>query len=219
MSIPKIIHQTFKSDKLPWLTRWQISKLRKNNPEYSYEFYDDRRIEVFIEKEFDLETLCLYKRLNIGAAKADFFRYAVLLRRGGIYLDIDSTIKGKLSNFILPEDEAIISSENNPGLFVQWALISAPNHPFMEKTVELVKKNIRTNAHPHDVHRMTGPTVYTTAVNEVILQNPDVQYRMLGIDYEGHLKFKYPLSKLLYKKGEHWKKMQLTKPVLRPEPE
>lgn len=219
MPIPKIIHQTFKSDKLPWLTRWQISRFRRNNPEYSYEFYDDRRINTFLAKEFDRETVDLYERINIGAAKADFFRYAVLLKKGGIYLDIDSTIKGKLSDFILPKDEAIISSENNPDLFVQWALIFAPNHPFMEKTLELVKSNIKANAYPHDVHRMTGPTVYTKAVNDVILHNPSVHYRRLGIDYERHLTFKYPLSKLLYKKGEHWKKMQLTTPVLRPESE
>jgi hypothetical protein len=76
-------------------------------------------------------------------------------------------------------------------------------------------ENIRQNAYPHDVHKMTGPSVYTEAVNQCIATNSDIPYRRLGIDYNGHLRFKYPLSKLLYQRGEHWKKMQLTQPVLK----
>lgn len=215
MPIPKIIHQTFKSSKLPFLTRWQISRLRKKNLNYQYEFYDDQRIERFISREFDQKTLNLYQKLNIGAAKADFFRYAVLLKKGGVYIDIDSTVNGKLDDFILPGDSAIISSEKNPGLLVQWALIFEPGHPFLKRTLQLVLENISNNTYPHDVHKMTGPSVYTKAVNQCIAADPDIAYRRLGVDYNGHLRFKYPLSKLLYQKGEHWKKMQLTRPVLK----
>lgn len=215
MPIPKVIHQTFKTSKLPYITRWHISRLRKNNPDYTYEFYDDNSIEAFLEKEFPAETLQLYRRLNIGAAKADFFRYAVLIKKGGIYLDVDSAIRGSLNNFIQPDDTAVISHERNPGLFVQWGLIYDANHPFLVKTLELVLDNIRLNKYPHDVHKMTGPQVYTDAINQSLQENPGIPHRILGTDYNGYLKFKYPLSKLLYDKGEHWKKQQLSKPVLK----
>jgi mannosyltransferase OCH1-like enzyme len=215
MPIPKVIHQTFKTSKLPYITRWHISRLRKNNPDYTYEFYDDSRIEAFIAEEFPADTLELYKRLNIGAAKADFFRYAVLSKKGGIYLDIDSAIKGSLNDFIQPGDTGVISNEGNHGLFVQWALVYAPNHPFLTKTLDLVLENIRLNKYPHDVHKMTGPQIYTDAIKLCLAENPGIPHRILGTDYNGHLKFKYPLSKLLYNKGEHWKKQQLTRPVLK----
>jgi len=217
MSIPKIIHQTFKTSRLPWLTRWHISRFRKNNPEYSYEFYDDERIDTFLLEEFGKDILALYKRIDIGAAKADFFRYAVLYKKGGIYVDIDSAIIGRLDDFIDVNDQAVISAENNPEVFVQWALVYQANHPFLQKTIEMVVENIKCNRYPHDVHQMTGPTAYTKAINECITSLPDVSYRILGTDYEGHFKFKYPLSKLLYQKGEHWKKVQLIKPVLKPQ--
>lgn len=215
MSIPKIIHQTFKTRKLPWISRWHISRLRKNNPDYVYEFYDDERIEEFLHLEFDPETRQLYRRLNIGAAKADLFRYAVLLKKGGVYLDVDSAIKGSLNSFIKPDDHAIISRERNPGLYVQWALVYEPGHPFLKKTLELVLDNIRNNRYPHDVHKMTGPQVYTEAIEACLTETPVAEHRILGYDYNGYLKFKYPLSKLMYNKGEHWKKMQLTTPVLK----
>lgn len=215
MSIPKIIYQTFKSDKLPFITRWHISRFRKNNPNYNYEFYDDARIESFLKEAYGAEILKQYQLLNIGAAKADFFRYAVLLKKGGIYLDIDSLIKGRLDNFILEDDIAVISEERNPDLYVQWALIFEANHPFLQKTMELMLQNIRNNNHPHDVHKMTGPTVYSEAIRQCLKENPNIPYRKLGIDYNGHFKFKYPLSKLLYQSGTHWKKQQVTRPVLK----
>lgn len=215
MSIPKIIYQTFKSHKLPLITRWHISRFRKKNREFRYEFYDDERIESFLREAYDEETFGLYKQLNIGAAKADFFRYAILLKKGGVYLDIDSSIKGRLNDFILPDDVAIISDEGNPDLFVQWALVFEANHPFLQKTMELMSDNIRTNKYPHDVHQMTGPSVYSAAIHQCLKENPDIPYRELGVDYNGHFKFKYPLSKLLYQRGTHWKKQQLTQSVLK----
>ncbi|MES2828559.1 MAG: glycosyltransferase [Bacteroidota bacterium] len=215
MSIPKIIHQTFKSSSLPALTKWYIARFRQNNPEYSYEFYDDKRVENFLFKEFEPAVIDAYKKIQIGAAKADFFRYAILMKKGGVYLDIDGYIYGKLSNFIKEGDKAIISKERNPNLYVQWALVFEPNHPFIVKTLEMVLKNISENRFPNDVHKMTGPSVYTEAVSACLKENPDISYKLLGVDYNGHLKFKYPLSKLLYQKGEHWKKAQLSKTVLR----
>jgi len=216
MAIPKIIHQTFKTSQLPFITRWHISRFRKKNPDYTYEFYDDARIEKFLSHEFDKEVFSLYKKLNIGAAKADFFRYAVLYKKGGIYIDIDSGINGRLDDFIMPDDTAIITREGDQSLFAQWALIFSAGHPFLEKTMELVMQNIRQNKFPHDVHQMTGPSAYTAAIKTCLDQLPAIPHRILGTDYNGHLIVKYKLGKFfLYEKGDHWKKKQLTTPVLK----
>lgn len=216
MPIPKIVHQTFKTAKLPLLTRWHISRFRKMNPHYAYEFYDDKRIEQFLEQEFDPELLSLYKRINIGAAKADFFRYAVLYKKGGVYVDIDSSINSSLDEFIKPDDSAIITHEGDASLFAQWALIYSPGHPFLKKTIEMVLENIRENKYPHNVHKMTGPSVYTEAIKAALKEEPTIPHRILGTDYDGYLKVKYKFGKFfLYKKGHHWKRHQLTTPVLK----
>ncbi len=216
MAIPKVIYQTFKSGKLPLITRWHVYRLKKKNPDYQYEFYDDTRIESFIESEYGSEIFDLYKRINIGAAKADFFRYAVLYKRGGIYLDIDSLIVKKLDDFILPSDEAIVSNEGHPGVFVQWGLIYNAGHPFLKRTLDKVIDNLKNNRYPHNVHKMTGPTAYTEAVKECLAEDPSVPHRFLGTDYNGYLVFSYPMSKFfLYKGKQHWKKESKVKPVLK----
>lgn len=83
MSIQKSIYQTYKTKNLPLLTKWHIKRLKKRNPEYDYYFFDDQMIIDFVKKEFSKEVFDLFMKINIGAAKADFFRYAVLYKRGG----------------------------------------------------------------------------------------------------------------------------------------
>ncbi len=218
MAIPKNIFQTFKTGNLPWITRFYISRMKKKNPDWNYEFYDDARILDFFEKEFPPEYLKAYKRLTIGAAKADFFRYAILYKKGGLYLDIDSYNKTPLNQFIKEDDVAIVSYEGNPGLYCQWALISDKDHPFLKRTLEKVLNNIQMHRYPHNVHYTTGPTAYTEAVNEVLKEHPQTAHRFLGTDFQGHLIFKYKLGRIfLYgKKSEHWKKKQHSQDIIKP---
>jgi inositol phosphorylceramide mannosyltransferase catalytic subunit len=218
MAIPKVIYQTFKNDKLPFLTKLHIKKIRRRNPEYDYQFYDDARIEDFMQTEFGSEVYQLYSRITIGAVKADFFRYAILYKKGGVYLDIDSLNITKLDKFILPTDTAIIALENNLEFFVQWALIFEAGHPFLKKTLEIVVENLKENKHPNNGHKMTGPTVYSEAIKECINQSPNINFRQLGVDYDGHFKFHYRFSKFfLYGllRKNHWQNQQTKMSILK----
>ncbi|MGL5062877.1 MAG: glycosyltransferase family 32 protein [Microcoleus sp.] len=218
MTVPKVIYQTYSSyDKIPLINRLSIKLMLSKNPEYRYEFYDDERIHIFIQREFDENTYYHYKKICIGAAKADFFRYAILFKYGGVYVDIDSTISKKLDNLIEVEDSAILTREKLTNFFVQWALVYDKGHLFLSKTLEKVIHNIATNRYPHDVHKMTGPAVYSEAIRECLASNPTISYREFGIDYNGYFRFKIPMSSLLYRKQEHWTKSQLTRSVLKDE--
>ncbi|MDI1232901.1 MAG: glycosyltransferase [bacterium] len=216
MSIPKVIYQTFKTADLPFITQWHIARLKKKNPDYKYEFYDDQRIEDFIAAEYSDEVLSLYQKIDIGAAKADFFRYAILYKRGGIYLDIDSLAIAPFHTFIKENDEALIAMETHPGVCVQWALIFASGHPFLKKAMDLMIDNLKHDAFPNDVHSMTGPTVYTAAITACLKSDHTIPYGLMGVDYQGCFKFHYHMSKFfLYRGLQHWKKAQLSRTVLR----
>lgn len=47
MAIPNNIIQTFKTNRLSFITRWYINRMRKQNPEWNYCFYDDECIVSF----------------------------------------------------------------------------------------------------------------------------------------------------------------------------
>lgn len=222
MAIPKNIFQTFKTKKLPWITRWHIWNIKRQNSEYQYYLYDDFDVQEFFRTEFPEEYLKAYNRMTIGAAKADFFRYAILYRKGGVYLDVDSGMSKPLRKLIRPDDVAILSRERQVQFYCQWALISDKEHPFLKRTLEMVLDNIKTHRYPHDVHKTTGPAVFSDAVNACIAENPNIPYRLFeGIEYRGYLKFKYKLGKffLYSKRSEHWKKKQHTQDIIKPEEE
>lgn len=218
MPIQKTIFQTFKTSKLPFITRWHVNKMKKINPEYDYQFYDDARIKAFIKEEFGEDVYALYDKIFIGAAKADFFRYSILYKKGGVYLDIDSLILKKLDDFILPDDSAIISLEDNRKHFIQYALFFEAGHPFLKKTLDVIMENIRENKYPYEVHRMTGPSAYTIAINECLKESTEIKYRQIGIEYDFIVKFSYRMSKTFlygFSRKNHWKRLSKHQTVLK----
>lgn len=216
MAIPKTIYQTYSSwEEVPPIARFHIWNMRRMNPAYEYVFYDDEGIIRFLTEAYEPEVYQLYSKLTIGAAKADFFRYAVLLKNGGVYVDIDSRVTGKLDKWVLPSDVAVITKEKNPGMYVQWALIFDKEHSFLKKTMEKVLDNIRTNRFPNSVHKTTGPSVFSEAIRECIEEDPDLPHRVYGCDYEGKINAKYWLSRFTFRNKEHWKLAQKTKQVVK----
>lgn len=216
MSIPKQIFQTFKNTNLSWITQYHIARLKRMNPEYAYHFYDDQMILGFLKNEFPPEYVQAYNRLMIGAGKADFFRYAILYKKGGVYLDLDAKVIKPFRDFVLDSDEAIISNEIDNSLFVQWALFFTPGHPFLEKTLKNVIINIQERTYPNNIHATTGPPPFSNAIRECLKNSPSASYRVMGMYYNGVIKEKYKLAKLaIYKnKKNHWKKLQLRQEVI-----
>jgi mannosyltransferase OCH1-like enzyme len=192
--------------------------MRRQNKDYRYEFYDDARIDRFLKEEFPPEVSNAYNKLAIGAAKADFFRYAVLYKYGGVYVDIDGAILRPLSEIIQDDDVAVLSRELHPRLFVQWALIYDKGHPFMLRTLNRCIENISINKSPHNVLYMTGPNVYSEIINESLEKNERVPFRIFGIDFERRKRAviipKHFLN-YIYSKRPNWREVQKTQAVLK----
>ena len=232
--IEKNIFQSWYTKKLHPLLQEKINKFKNLNSEYTYHLYDDNDMDIFVNKHFNGVIAECYNKLNIIVAKVDFWRYLILYKYGGIYLDMDSSIEKSLDELIKNEDQAIITAENNPNLYVQWALIFSKEHPILKKTIELICSNIKNNSYPNNIHKMTGPTVYSRAINHIhmelfntiiyhrnIKQETDItynmnniSYRLYGKDYNSYFCFKHNLHYLLYKNKKHWTQEQKEKPVL-----
>lgn len=192
-------------------------------------------MDAFVNEEYPGEIADCYNRLNIIVAKVDFWRYLVLYKYGGIYLDIDSDILTPFDDWIHESDTAVISAERNEFKFVQWSLIFSKGHPILKRTIDTVVRNIQTNKFPNDICKMTGPYAFTEGVlythyeyfNEVLnhrsityktdttYQNDDITYRILGIDYSPHLAFKYEECFFLYIQKNHWHYEQSEKELLK----
>lgn len=88
--IPKIIHQTFFSkEKVPQKV---YDNIRKYAPEYEHRVYDDTDCINFLTEHYTEDHVKRFKFLKQGAHKADLFRYCVLYKFGGVYLDIKTQL-------------------------------------------------------------------------------------------------------------------------------
>jgi mannosyltransferase OCH1-like enzyme len=118
-----------------------------------------------------------------GAARADFFRYLLMYREGGVYLDIKSGAKFPFNNIIFPDDEYILCHWELPaqteillnqyGEYQQWHIICKPSHPFLGAVIKSVMENIKTyrisdGIGKPGVLKVTGPIVYTEAIMPIV---------------------------------------------------
>lgn len=215
--IPKIIYQTWYSNDVPEPIQKEIDIMMNINKGWERKFYNDNDIENFIKKEYDEYTLKTYKKINIGAAKADFWRYLILYKYGGVYLDIDSIIVKPLDLLINHDTELVISRERNKDRFTQWLLIVSQGHEVLKKCIDKCMYNINNRSSINHVDKLTGPTVYTESLKEVFeneiyflndsILNTKYQEKHAifnGFDYEKLAKYKLSCSNLLYKNRKHW---------------
>ncbi len=197
--IPKIIHQTYFTKELAPEIELNIQKLKSENPEWEYRFYDDNDIEEYITKYYP-EIVNLYKRINskYGAARADLFRYLVIYKEGGVYLDIKSSTSKPLNEIIKLDDQFILAHWSVDVIgkhiyngkilaeFQQWHVISVSGHPYLKAVIENVCRNIKVyNVLFHEsgwlgVLKLTGPIAYSLAILPILNQH---QHR-IGIDQE-----------------------------------
>ena len=206
----------------------KIDIMKSMNPDYTYHLYTDEDMDNFVKETYPL-VYPYYNQLNIIVAKVDFWRYLVLYRYGGIYLDMDSSINGKI-----PFTDTTITAEKNPNMYVQWALVYAKGHPILKRTIELIVENIKYKRY-NEIHKMTGLTVYSQAIREIhfelfneplkhsmidyltdkIYKKDDVSYRVYGRDYNGLFTFKHEIANLLYINKKTWREEEREKQLLK----
>ena len=233
--IPKILYQTWDTNMFAKSVKKRLEIIKQNYTGYNYQFFLDNDMDTFVETHYPGEIWECYKKLNIIVAKVDFWRYLVLYKFGGVYLDIDSDLRWHLDDMIHEGDDAIISAETNPGIFVQWMLAFRAGHPILKRVIEIVVLNIKQNKYPNDIHKMTGPSAFTEAVqgvhqelfgeclqhnkielgDDVTYEKNEVKYRVLGIDYNGFVTCKIPECFTLFEGRKKWHHMQKEQELLK----
>lgn len=209
--IPKVLYQTWFTKSLTELTnttREVMMENKKLNPDIHFKLWDDADVEHFMKKEFTGEVYEAFKNINpkFGAAKADFFRYCVLYKHGGLYLDIKSQLRIPhiFGRIILPNDTCVLDKrkklepfrqEWRYGTYEQWFLAFAPGHPYLKRMIERMVRSIREKVNiqvegehkvKYAVMRITGPDALAAAIHDAIV---DVGLQHREVDYKQWVKY------------------------------
>lgn len=102
--VPLQIFQTWNTRKLPPKMSECVERLKQMNPEFDHYLFDDADCRDFIKENFDTKVVWAYDQLIPGAYKADLWRYCVLYKMGGIYLDIKFKCEPDFSLMELTKD-------------------------------------------------------------------------------------------------------------------
>src|SRR5262245_51589591 len=87
-TVPRRIIQTAKSGDMPLIQRAAVANVRLLNPDFEYLFFDDARVEEFIDAEFP-QYRPVFDAFPARIQRYDFFRYLAVYHFGGFYLDTD----------------------------------------------------------------------------------------------------------------------------------
>eukprot|EP00241_Pyramimonas_parkeae_P000729 CAMPEP_0114247346 /NCGR_PEP_ID=MMETSP0058-20121206/12974_1 /TAXON_ID=36894 /ORGANISM="Pyramimonas parkeae, CCMP726" /LENGTH=1002 /DNA_ID=CAMNT_0001360647 /DNA_START=399 /DNA_END=3407 /DNA_ORIENTATION=+ len=178
--IPKIIHQTFKSNTIPGKLKPLMQSWREFNPNYEIRFYDDAACRHFVATEFP-EYFEAYQSLPKDVERADFFRYMVVLRFGGVYADIDTECRVPVDNYVRASDTLVVGWENEFASddeafarhfvrrrqILQWLFMGVPGHPVLRGVCDRIARVAKfrfSNNTNRDTLERTGPGMWTDMV-------------------------------------------------------
>jgi mannosyltransferase OCH1-like enzyme len=210
--IPKYIHQIYisqaqNSTSVPDELIQNRNNLISRNPEFSYTLWTHKDIHDAIYDWYGWNILSAYLKINphYGAARADFFRYLLIYKKGGVYFDIKSGPSKSLEDVFSPTDGYILSQWDNTlrpvdcglhpeladipgGEYQQWFIISEAGHPYLEAVIKTVLRNIYLYRRDtfgvgrEGVLRTTGPIPYTLAIQSIIDQQ---KHRFIKSESDG----------------------------------
>ena len=149
-SIPKVIYQTYKSKDL--IPQKVYDNIKKYAPEYKHIIYDDNECRNFIKENFGDELVDLFNNLQPTSHKADLFRYLILYKNGGIYLDIKIELIKPLKDIFINDNITYTILSKIPNSCMQGVIITPKNNPLFMKLVQLIKNNPKAPYLSHTYH-------------------------------------------------------------------
>jgi mannosyltransferase OCH1-like enzyme len=140
-------------------------------------------MDAYVSSNFEATVVQVFTSVHDPILKADYLRYLILLREGGVWADVDVLPHRPISEWI-PEQyqhsvNLVVGIENDhhkqpiwPNSpysvqLCQYTLLAKPNHPAMRKVVDQVTQGLLyTLDRPgrfsfEDVMGTTGPFVFT----------------------------------------------------------
>lgn len=189
MSVPKIIHQFWMGDKPPPTNA--MNTVKNMNPDIEYMFWDEEKCKELLPIKHKYQTkIDLMEELN---GKCDMYRWYILKKYGGLFIDADILCLEKIDDFMFNEPFFCWESEKmRPNLCATTVMAFTPEHPIPTMAIEYILNNRITSPAWISV----GPQLLTKVYN-MCKENKNVKVNVLpsyvflpdhltGLKYTGH---------------------------------
>jgi mannosyltransferase OCH1-like enzyme len=184
--IPFNIFQTWHSKKIPVRMMQNILSIKKNNPGFQYFFFDDQNCDKFIEKNYGPDVIQAYRKLIPGAYKADMWRYCVLYKMGGIYLDIKYGSVNHFKFINLTEKEHWVLDKDGDKIY-NALIVSKPGNPILWKAIQKIVENVKNRYYGNGCLDPTGPGLLTHFFTREEKNKLDMKHEVLLGDFNNRI--------------------------------
>jgi mannosyltransferase OCH1-like enzyme len=174
--IPLNIFQTWHTKNLPPLMRRAVNRIKALNPRFKYALYDDNDCREFIKNNFPLNVLNAYDVLIPGAFKADLWRYCILYKKGGIYLDIKYAPYNGFRFITLTEKQHFVLDADGDGIY-NALIVSKPNNGLLLKAINKIVENVNNKNYGSNCLEPTGPQMLKTFFSDTAKHNLDMKHK------------------------------------------
>ena len=168
MTIPRLIHQTWKSADLPESYRGWFETVDDLHPDHEHRLWTDEDNLRLITDRYPwfVDTYLSYAH---DIERADSIRYFILYELGGVYLDLDMELLRPIDELIAA-DRLYFTLEAGPSIVdtvISNAFMAAPReHPFFERLISDLPGLRRSDVTFADVFNNTGPDMLASQVAE-----------------------------------------------------
>ncbi|CAF2868341.1 unnamed protein product [Rotaria sp. Silwood2] len=125
--IPRIIHQTWKTHHIPINWNATVQSIHQyNDNKFEYRLWTDNDMHKFLRQEYSYFYEHTFLKYSLDIQRVDAFRYFILYRFGGIYIDMDNGCRQSFDS-LLYVLEALDPHSNHLAAFPRTSPIGISN--------------------------------------------------------------------------------------------
>jgi mannosyltransferase OCH1-like enzyme len=170
--IPKIIIKTgsFAVSDLPIEIANLYNQITESNPHYTLFYFDDDDRLKFIQDNYEERYINAYKKLIPKAYQADLFRYLILYKYGGVYMDFSMSPLIPLDDIIKSYKEVYVRDRLSMPIIYNAFISTIKQSKILEKCIAKCIKNIENNDYGYDSLCVTSPIILGETFAEIEIQ-------------------------------------------------
>lgn len=181
--IPKIIFRTsrFKINELPKETVDVYEKEMIENKDYVLFYFDDEDCKKSIEESQNERLIYAYSNLIPTAFKADLWRYYIVHKYGGMYLDFGHVVNIPYDDIIQSEKEIFVKDKIDEYGINNSFIVCSKNNEVLKRAIELCIHNVENKRYDLRFLEITGPQLLERSYRDVYNISPNVKYIEMGM--------------------------------------
>ncbi len=168
--IERNIWQTYEcsQEDLPDYAKEGIDSWVRYNRKWEHNYMSAQDRENFFKTEHSPEVYDTYMKMPMGVMKAGLWRFAILYSYGGVYADLDTTCKYKISKWLPNWYDMVVDIEGDTPWYATQVIAAKAGHPFLKNAIDMCVERVKLGdwTIPNMVHYYTDVGMFTDSLME-----------------------------------------------------